>query len=122
MASTILVLLFVLVFYVSVFSRTTNAPSSMAIDQLCNNIAVKIGSAVQFGDGFSQNITLPPDLQGISYNVTVYGSSVICRSSVQDIVKSHIAKTITNGTSGPPFTLAKRTLSIRNNLGTVVIS
>jgi len=122
MASTIIVLLIVLVFYVSAFSRVNNTPNSMAAEQLCKSIATKMGSAAQFGDGFAQNVTLPANLQGMQYNVTVYTNSVICRTPIQDIVKPHTAKAVSNGTSGAPFTLPKRTISIRNDRDTIVIS
>jgi len=121
MVSTILVLLFVLVFYVSAFGRTSTVPKDLEVEQLCNSIVAKISSVVQYGDGFSQNMTLPASIPTTNYTITVYNTSIICRGS-SDFVKTHPAVALSNGTSAPPFTLPKRTISISNNRATIVIT
>ncbi len=123
MMGVIIVLSFILVFYVTTFTKLNAVPDRLQIEQLCSALSVKIGAANQFGDGFSENITMPLTMEAsASYNITVYTTSLVCRSK-QDIIKPHTAAAIRNATSGPPFLLPKgTTLVIRNSAGTVVIS
>lgn len=116
------VLSFVLIFYVMTFGRISAVPDRLAIEHICEEIAVKINSASQYGDGFGQNMTLPDKLDGADYNITVYTNSLVCRST-QDVVRSHSASIIRNATSVPPFILPRnKTITISNTAGTVKIT
>ena len=124
MLGVIVVLSFVLTFYVATFGKISAVPDRLQIEQLCEEVTTKIGAADQYGDGFSQNMTLPDKLQGtVNYNITVYTYSVIC-ASAQNAIRPHTAASVRNATgSGPPFTLPRgKTVSITNNAGTVVIT
>jgi len=124
MLGVIVVLSFVLAFYVATFSKISAVPDRLQIEQLCEEVAVKIGIVDQYGDGFSQNVTMPDKLQGtVNYNIMVDTYALVCQST-QSAIRPHTATSIRNATgSGPPFMMpVNKTVSITNRAGTVVIT
>jgi len=67
-------LLIFLAAYTSVFEKTKNAYDSKSLSEasgIGDKIAGEINTAVSEGDGYSKNITLPNDIFGASYVVSI---------------------------------------------------
>lgn len=126
MIMVIFVLFFILAFYVSVFGKELLAGEEekrKEIENICNSIADKINSAVYYGNGFSQNISLPEKLYGANYSVKVLNKTLICDAGKYNSIEKFVAETVTDSKGkAPPFTLEHKKIKIENPVGIVVIS
>lgn len=92
------------------------------IENICSDVANKINSAVYFGFGFTQNVSLPEQIYGLNYSITVYNGTLLCRYDKYVIIEKFITNSTTNTTHDPPFELPRREIKIENSAGIIVIS
>ena len=121
-------LLFIMIFFLGIAYRQADiqqGETGRRLDSLCTEIAAKIGNAIFYGPGFSQNVTLNPTLYGTNYNITIYNNAVTCDSSNYNSIKNFEnvdGFNVSNGIVKAPFNAPFATLRIRNDdkLGIVI--
>jgi hypothetical protein len=125
MAVVIIVLVFSLAFYAMAFGKETTAQREERqgkLNSICNNLATRITNAEYYGFGFIQNYTLPEDLDGLDYNISVGNNTIVCNTSTYVSIQNFVARNVTNSTNYPPFSIPIKEIKIENILGIVVIT
>jgi len=98
--------------------RTQNineARLALKAESIVNEISEKINMVVMEGDGFQINLTLPSNILGSTYNITIASNSVALK--VSDI--TYIRPLLTSNITGVP---EAGTNLIRNDNGEIVIT
>ncbi len=126
MSIAVVVLLFILVFFVSAFSRENllqKTERQRNLDVLCSNIADKIDAAFYYGPGFTQNLTLPPKIFELSYTIIVGNKTVVCQVSSDLVsIENFVTDEVRNKTTTIPFQVERKTIKVENIANTIYIS
>ncbi len=94
--------------------------SALTLNGICAELGQKIDSALFFGAGFSQNISLPKKVSGASYTVSIKNSTIICKDSKNSFAENFFAAYVSNGTA-KEFFLPLREIEIKNIEGEISI-
>lgn len=92
------------------------------VQDICEYVTDKINSAIYYGEGFSQKISLPIQVYGNNYTVEVKNNrTLVCSTTKFSIVEIFAENKITNNTDTPPFFIKPNSIRISNIGGTVII-
>lgn len=110
LSSIVVVMFFILAVYVIILGKVPKENT----EKICKDIASAINSAVFFGSGFSQNVTVP-----VGVKISATNTSLICanKNSFVEILNSEKIK---NSTAFAPFEIFGQK-QVKNVLGVVVI-
>lgn len=116
----------VLVFFLASYSKESSIRSDeiqRKLNSVCNDIATKIDKAVSFGNGFTQNITLPAKIYDLNYSVyAVNNETLYCSAGNYNTFANLISGGLNNTTSYAPFYIPIREIKINNTQGVIVIT
>jgi hypothetical protein len=105
----------VLTMSISSTNQINRVHSELEAKNLLDDLVNKVNLAVMEGDGFRINITLPQEMLGSEYNVTIDSSTVI----VNFMNNTYFRNALTSNISG---TFEKGINTIRNNNGEILIT
>lgn len=119
------ILVIIIAFFLASFSRESSIrddETQRKLNSVCNDVATKIDRAVFFGNGFTQNVTLPGRIFDLQYSIDVYNRTLLCKAGKFNRIEMFTADRITNTTNYPPFSIPIRQITVNNTQGTIVIS
>ncbi len=112
LSSIVVVMFFTLAVYVVILAKISPAENAKNV---CKDIASAINSAVFFGYGYSQNMTIP-----VGIEISATNTTLTCKRG-ETFIEVMNSEKIRNSTAYAPFEISAGKRQIKNTFGTIII-